>query len=156
MHSWLNGIHVCSKEGPPFPRGDNNNITKIHRLNLKSSSPEPIDQFQSNLAQLKHPCMGKGNSSFFFKWRTTLFFQRGDNNKVAKLKIFISKTTGPISTKRGQICVLIWSLSQVSEIFKTLLASHTLLFSTILGTMHLWLKGIQVVQMKDPALFKVG
>ena len=33
-HYWVNGIQVCSNEGPrPFPRGDNYQIVKIHWQN---------------------------------------------------------------------------------------------------------------------------
>ena len=53
MHPWVKGIQICSNEGPlPFPRGDNYEIAKIHWQNFKkSSSPEPLGQFQPNLAQ---------------------------------------------------------------------------------------------------------
>ena len=35
-HPWVQGIKVCSNEGPcPFPRGDNYEIVKIHWRNLK-------------------------------------------------------------------------------------------------------------------------
>ena len=29
-HPWAKGIQVCSNEGPPFPKGDNYKIAKIH------------------------------------------------------------------------------------------------------------------------------
>ena len=46
MHPWLKGIQVCSNEGPPaFPRGDNYEIPK---KKLKSSTPEPLGQYQPN------------------------------------------------------------------------------------------------------------
>ena len=53
MHPLLMGIQLRSNEGPhPFPRGDNSEIAKIHGRNLKkSSSPEPLSQFQPNLTQ---------------------------------------------------------------------------------------------------------
>ena len=51
-HPWIKGNQVCSNEGPhPFPRGHNYERVKIHWQNLKSSSPEPLDLFQPNLAQ---------------------------------------------------------------------------------------------------------
>ena len=52
-HPWLKGIQVCSNEGPrPLRRGDNYEKVKIHFNEiLKSSSPEPLGQFQPILAQ---------------------------------------------------------------------------------------------------------
>ena len=45
-HPWVMGIQDCSTEVPhPFPRGDNNEMVKIHRRNLKiffSITTEPI------------------------------------------------------------------------------------------------------------------
>ena len=53
-------IKVCSNEGPhPFTRGDNRkNIESIQ----KSFYPEPLGQFQPNLAQAS---LGRGDSSLF-------------------------------------------------------------------------------------------
>ena len=47
------GIQICSNEGPwSFPRGDNNEVAKIHIDEIyKSSFPEPLSQIQPNLAQ---------------------------------------------------------------------------------------------------------
>ena len=37
-HPWVEGIQICSNEGSrPFPRGDNNEIGKIHLRNLKNN-----------------------------------------------------------------------------------------------------------------------
>ena len=79
-------VQVCSNEDPrPFPMGDCYELAKIHWQNFKkSSSQEPLDQFQPN----ERPSP----------------FPRGDNYEIAKihcqnLKIFFSRTTGPISTK---------------------------------------------------------
>ena len=45
----MEGIQVYSR---PFPRGDDNKKRKnIYKI-LKSSSSEPLDQFQSNLTQM--------------------------------------------------------------------------------------------------------
>ena len=39
-HPWMNGIQVCSYEGPrPFPERNDNKIAK------NTSSPEPMGQF---------------------------------------------------------------------------------------------------------------
>ena len=102
-HPWVKGIQVCSNEGPrPFPRGDNNEIAKIHWRNSKiffSRTNEPI----STKLGTKHPwvkgiqvCSNEGPCSF----------SRGDNYKMVKIhwrniKIFFSRTTWPISTKLG-------------------------------------------------------
>ena len=68
---------------------------------FSSSSPEPLSQFQPNLVK---GSLGEGDSSLF-KWRTRPF-PRGDNYELVNihlrnLKIFFSRTTGPISTKLG-------------------------------------------------------
>ena len=44
----MKGIQICSNEGA----WDNHEIVKIDLRNLKSSSPEPLGQFQPNLASL--------------------------------------------------------------------------------------------------------
>ena len=64
-HPWVKEIQVCSNEGPPFPGGDNNKMAKIHWRNFKFSSREPLDQFQSNVAQ--SILWWRDSSSF--KWR---------------------------------------------------------------------------------------
>ena len=95
------GFQVCSNEGPcPFSRGDNYEIVKIHWRNLKiffSRTTEPI----STKLGTKHPwvkgiqvCSNEGSRHF----------PRGDNYEIVKihwrnLKIFLFRTTGPISTK---------------------------------------------------------
>ena len=51
-HPWVKGSQVCSNEGPcPFPRGDKNEIAKVIDEIKKYSSPEPLSQFQPNMAQ---------------------------------------------------------------------------------------------------------
>ena len=92
-HSWVMKIQVCSNEGPhPFP--SDYKIAKFQKF-----PPEPLSQFQSNLAQM-HPWM-KGIQ--FFSYEGHRHFPRGDNFEIVKihrrnLKIF-SRTTGPFSTK---------------------------------------------------------
>jgi hypothetical protein len=52
-HPWVKGIQVCSNEGDfSSPRGDNSRRIKKHRTFLKSTSPEPASQIQSNLVQI--------------------------------------------------------------------------------------------------------
>ena len=54
MHLWVKGIEDYSNKGShPFQRGDNyeNSENRLTIFFLKSSSPEPLDQFQPNLAQ---------------------------------------------------------------------------------------------------------
>ena len=49
-HPWVKGIQVCSNTGPhPFPRGDNNEIGKIHVQNLKISFSRPIGPILTKL-----------------------------------------------------------------------------------------------------------
>ena len=63
-------VQFPANEGPSlFPRGDNYEIVE-YILNeiLKSSYPEPLGQFQPNLA----PSILEGNSCLF-KWRTIKF-----------------------------------------------------------------------------------
>ena len=48
----VKGIQGCSNERThPFPRGDNYKKAKINCWIKKTSSPEPLGQFQPNLAQ---------------------------------------------------------------------------------------------------------
>ena len=87
-------------------------------------------------------------------------FQRGDNNKIAKihwwtLKIFFSRTTRSNPTK---FCILWWFFKRkiIPKIhrgnFKKS-SSHDQLGQCQLVTKHFWLFGIQVSQMKVHALF---
>ena len=51
-HYWVKGIQVCTNEEPRLvPRGDNYEIAKYTDEINKSSSQEPLGQFQTNLAQ---------------------------------------------------------------------------------------------------------
>ena len=51
-HLWVKKTQDCSIEGPrSFSRGDNNELAKILLWNTKSSSPEPLVEFQPNLVQ---------------------------------------------------------------------------------------------------------
>ena len=100
-HPWGKGIQVCSNEGPcSFSRGDNYKMVKIHWRNLKiffSRTTEPI----STKLGTKHPWM-KGIQVYSNEGPRP--FPRADNYEIVKihwqnLKIFFSRTTGPISTK---------------------------------------------------------
>ena len=52
MHPWVMGIQVYSNEGShPFPKEDNYEKWKYIDEILKSSSPEPLGQFQPNKAE---------------------------------------------------------------------------------------------------------
>ena len=93
----------------PFQRGDN--WRNIKNLNLKkSSSPEPLGQFQPNLAQ---SILAWWVFKFVLKKGHARPFLRGDNYEIPKKhwrcfkKIFFQWTTGPISTKTWQ-CILGW------------------------------------------------
>ena len=91
-------IHSTNIELHPFPRGDNNEIAKIHWRNFKkSSSPEPMGQLQPNLAQR---ILGwRGFNSIQTKGHV-LFY--GEIVKIywRNLRIFPG-TNWPISTKLG-------------------------------------------------------
>ena len=85
-HTWHKaslgeGDSSCSNKGTsPFPMGYNYEIAKIHSLNLKSSSQEPLDQFQPNLAQ-SIPCL---RGHIFFSNEGSRPFLRRDNYEIAK------------------------------------------------------------------------
>jgi hypothetical protein len=53
-HPWGEGIDIFANEGwRPSPRGDNSKRVKIYpKKFLKSSSPEPLGQFQPELAEI--------------------------------------------------------------------------------------------------------
>ena len=98
MHPWVKGIQVCSNEGPPpFSWGYNYEIAKIHSIGRN---------WKKNLLLKNHW------ANFNQTWQSILclrgikFVLSGDNCEIAKiywrnLKIFFSRTTGPISTKFG-------------------------------------------------------
>ena len=97
------GIQICSNEGPClFLRGNNNKIAKIHWWSgnkniFFSITTKPI----STKLSTKHPwmkgiqvCSNEGPCPF----------PKGDNYEIVKIhwwnvKVFFSRTTGPISTK---------------------------------------------------------
>jgi hypothetical protein len=101
-HSYVKGIQVCSNEGDnPPTRGDNSERLKIHRnfqkIFSRTSWPNLI-KLGTNYPWVKgiQLCSSKGPSPL----------QRGDNHKNVKigwghLKIFLSRTTGPILTRLG-------------------------------------------------------
>ena len=85
-YPWVKEIQVSSNEGPqPFQRGDNNETAKLHSRNLiKSTSPEPLGQFQPHLAKI------------IFGWRGFKFFQmkvhsifQGEIMKILKIHWWI-------------------------------------------------------------------
>ena len=100
----MKGIQVCSNEEPlPFPKGDNNEILGIDWRNLKIFFSLTTEQILTKLGT-KHPwakgiqvvCSNEGSRPF----------PSGDNYEIVKihwrnLKIFFSRTTGPISIKLG-------------------------------------------------------
>jgi hypothetical protein len=102
-HPWVKGIQVCSKEGDsPSPRGDNCKRVKMHRKFLKIFF---FRTSRSNSIKLgtKYPWV-KGIQVCSNKGPVPLL--RGDNHKYVKmgwghLKIFFSRTTGPILTRLG-------------------------------------------------------
>jgi hypothetical protein len=90
----VKGIQLCSKEGDtPSPREDNSKGVKFKIF----SSPNSI-KLGTNYPWVKgvQVCSNKGPGPL----------QRGDNHKNVKmrrscLKIFFSRTTGPILTRLG-------------------------------------------------------
>ena len=103
-HPWVEGIEVCSYEGDnPSPRGDNSKRVKIHWIFFlrififRTSRPNSI-KLGTNYPWMKgiQVCSNKGPGPL----------QRGDNHKNVKIgwghiKIFSSRTTGPILTRLG-------------------------------------------------------
>jgi hypothetical protein len=54
-HPWRERIQVSLKEGNShFPRGDNSERVKIHRIFFKPSSPEPAHQNQSRVGSFEN------------------------------------------------------------------------------------------------------
>ena len=162
----MKGIQVCSNEGPwPFPRGDNNEIAKIHWWNFKiffSRTTWPI----STKLGTKHPWLKGIQDRSKVGPRP---FPRGDNYEIAKihwrnnLKIFFSRTTEPISTKflqmkglalfQGEIITKWWKhIDQIKKKF----SRTTEPISTKPGTMHPWVKGIIFCSNKGPRPFQRG
>jgi hypothetical protein len=103
-HPWVKDIQNCTNDNDrPFPRGDNSENVKIYRKSLKiffSRTTGPI----STKLDRKHPCMKGIQNCTNDDDRP---FPRGDNSENVKiyrksLKIFFSRTTGPISTKLGR------------------------------------------------------
>ena len=101
------GFTIVQKKGPTlFQREIIKEQGKYIVEIKKSSSPEPLSQFQANLAQS------------IFGWRGFNFFSNegswGDNCKIVKihwqyLKMFFSRATWPISTK---LCTIKASLGE--------------------------------------------
>ena len=101
-HPLVKGIQVCSNEEErPSPRGDNSKRVKIHqhffKIFSRTSWPNSI-KLNTNYPWMKEiqVCSIKGPGPL----------QRGDNQKNVKigwghLKIFFSRTTGPILTRLG-------------------------------------------------------
>ena len=70
------GNSSCLNKGPLlFPRGDNFQIVKIHKIEdlNKSSSPEPLGQFQANLQKASR---GKEDLSLFKRNCYTFYIGR--------------------------------------------------------------------------------
>jgi hypothetical protein len=102
-HPWGEGFQVCSNEKDCLsPRGDNSERVKMHWKFLKisfsrTSRPNSI-KLDINYSWVKgiQVCSNKGPGPL----------QRGDNHKNVKmgwghLKVFFSRTTGPILTRLG-------------------------------------------------------
>jgi hypothetical protein len=115
---WIKGIKICSKEREsPIPRGDNNERVKIHRKFLKilfsrTSWPKSI-KLGTNYSWVKKIQVSSN--------KRPGPLQRGDNHKIVKmgwshLKIFFSRTTGPILIRLGTNHP--WREREDSSVFK--------------------------------------
>ena len=82
-----------------------------------------------NLNQSWHKGSLRDGDSGLFKWRSMPYFPRGDNYEIAKI---------------------LWQYLKVSS------SRTSVLISTKLGTMHPWVKGIQVCLNKGPNPFPRG
>ena len=81
-HPWVKGIQVYSNEGPhPSPRGDNNEIAKIHWRNSKIFFSRTTELISTKLGT-KHPCV-KGIQVCSNEGPRP--FSRGDNCEIAKI-----------------------------------------------------------------------
>ena len=93
-HPWIKGIQFCSNQGPwLLPRGDNyeygeNTLTKFK----KSSSQEPLGQFQPNFAQ---SIFGWRRFNFFFQMKGPALFQWDIITKKRKYFDKILKFSSP-------------------------------------------------------------
>ena len=75
-YSWVEEIQVCSNEGPqPFPRGDNDQIAKIHWQNLKNLF---LKNRWAKCNQTWHKAsLGKGSSNLTFMNKDKLIAKKG-------------------------------------------------------------------------------
>ena len=103
-HLWKKGIHVCSNEEPhPSPRGDNNEIAKIHWRNFKIFS-RTTGQISTSLWVTRiHVCSNEGPRPF----------PMGDNNEFAEihwrnLKIIKCSSLEPVGQFQLSIIILAW------------------------------------------------
>ena len=71
--------NFSNEEPCPFPRGDNFKWQKYIDEIPKSSSPEPLCQFQPNLAKSIFSWWG------FLRMKGHALFPRGDNKEIAKI-----------------------------------------------------------------------
>ena len=107
-HPRVKLIEVCSNEGLcPFPRGDNYKRAKIHYIKfIKSSCPEPFGLFQPNLAQRN------------LGWRGLNILQIRNFQCLKRRRwcFFLSKLALWYNHSYKQMCLLIWTVSQVSDV----------------------------------------
>ena len=145
-------------------------LSLLLTFTFSSLSPEPLSQFQANLAQsvlaikaIQIPS-NEGPRSF----------QRGDNYESAKIhwqifKMFFSRTNGPVSTKLStnhpcvegsQVCSNEgprpfpkgdnYEIAKIHwQIFKIFFSRTSGQISTELSTKRSWVKGFKFVQKKD-------
>ena len=144
-HPLVMGIQVCSNEGPrSFPRGDN------YELNLL------LQNHRADFNKTWHkPSLGDGDSILFkFKGR----WLQNKENTLMNLKIFFSRTTGPIlthlSTKHP--CIMGIQICSNWGNLKIFFSRNTGPISSKLGTKHPWVMGIQVCSNEGPQPFPRG
>ena len=121
MHSWVKEIQACSNEMPrPFPREDNYEIAKTYRQKFKI---------------------------FFFRTTGPISTKLGIMHPWVKV-IKDCSYGGPRSFPRGDIYEI--ALINEQNLKKKFFSRTTEPISTKSGTMHPWVKGIQVCSNEEP------
>ena len=148
MHSWVKGNSSLLKEAPHlFSSGDYYEIVK-YIDKIKESSPEPLGQFQPNLAQR---ILGLRKFKFVHMKKTVLL-QMGNNFENTNMRKFDYFRKKKCTFSFFYNCVVLMNvLKVVACFFRT-----TEPISTKLGKKHSYLKRIQIWSNEGPRLFLRG